>query len=126
MIQSSDNATTAGTCKACDPGYASMGGLACNPCPVGFNAVNASSKQCNQCPSGSISVSAEYPYGYDSIANGNKYIYGVNAGTSCERCPAGYYQPSVGGQLCIPCAPGRLMFSDVPSSPLWLRSFPTS
>ena len=36
--------TTTGTCVACTPGTASMDGLRCTPCEVGFNATLSHSK----------------------------------------------------------------------------------
>ena len=105
-LLSSDTPAYGGTCTACTPGSASMGGLACNPCAVGYNATDTAAKECKQCPAGTISVNAANPAGIQKT-NGNTYYYGVTSGTTCAKCLAGYYQPTAGGQVCMPCAPGE-------------------
>ena len=106
ILSTDSPAATAGTCTKCLPGTASFGGLACNPCPVGYNASSSGARQCYQCPPGTISVNPGAPSGVPIIANGNSYIFGVSGGVTCTACPAGYYQPVPGGHDCIPCAPG--------------------
>lgn len=106
-LLSSDTFATAGTCVACAPGTASRDGLRCTPCNVGWNASASGSRWCNQCPAGSISVTAASPTGTNVTMSGLTYIYGLNAGTVCYQCPAGYYQPVPGGHVCLPCSPGE-------------------
>lgn len=36
-----------------------------------------------------------------------EYLFGVDEGNACAKCPIGYYQPGIAGQVCIPCDPGE-------------------
>ncbi len=105
-IQSSGTFSVSGVCNACPIGTASSGGLSCNSCEVGLFSNTTSSSQCTFCPAGTISVNAGNAAGVTVATNGLNYIYGVTAGTSCLSCPAGNFQPTIGGQACVPCPPG--------------------
>ena len=112
QLQSSGNFASSGTCLACTPGTATMDGLRCSPCSVGYNATGSATKECKICPAGSISVTPASPKGVNATLNGLDFISGVSSGQTCYQCPAGYYQPLPGGHMCLPCAPGEKSIQD--------------
>jgi hypothetical protein len=107
QLQSSVTFATSGTCLACAPGTATMDGIRCLPCSVGYNATRSATNLCTICPAGTISVTPASPSGVSVTISGLVFISGVSSGQTCMKCPVGYYQPIPGGHMCIPCAPGK-------------------
>jgi hypothetical protein len=88
-----------GQCRTCPAGTATMDGFRCIPCQSGYYSA-AGARECTPCAVGTITVpSAVTLYGASTM---------LSAGVaSCKTCPAGYYQPRLGGTVCLPCPAGE-------------------